>query len=56
MFPGTGVMLLPWTLRVARSSACPPGALARHTYTPWAPDASSGNLQGHSQGEGPTGN
>lgn len=53
MSPGTGMMLLPWTVRVARSSACPPGALARHTYTPWAPAASSGILQGHSPSEGP---
>lgn len=55
MFPGAGVILLPWTVRVALSSACLPGALARHTYTPCAPDASSGILQGNSQGEGPHG-
>lgn len=38
---------------MALSSACPPGALARHTYTPCAPQASSGILQGHSRGVGP---
>lgn len=55
MSPGARVTLLPWTVRVALSSACPPGALARHTYTPCAPAASSGILRGHSQGEGPHG-
>lgn len=46
MPPGGRVMLLPWTVRVALSSACLPGALARHTYMPCAPDTSSGILQG----------
>lgn len=38
-------VLLPCTASVALSSACPPGALARHTYTPCAPCVSSGILR-----------
>lgn len=55
MSTGAWVLLLPWTVRVALSSACPPGALARHTYTPCAPHASSGILRGHSRGVRPHG-
>lgn len=50
--PGTQVPSLPWMVRLALSSACPPGTLARHTYTPCAPHASSGILQGHNPGVG----
>lgn len=51
-------VLLPCTVSVALSSTCPLGALARHTYTPCAPCASSGILQehrGHTQLRDPQG-